>query len=159
EAHLARLMQVYVQPDAMSFRDAEYAVELAFGVAIDFQRIDAADHIGAVANRRIEQIENARAPHDTALPESNDLHRDPVGIARARGLHPLQLRAAAFDIDIDMGAQMRRAACDALADQVAGTSVSIRLMRVGPAAWPIHGSPVSVLSRCMWPSTSPGNTR
>src|SRR3954464_133677 len=38
-------------------------------------------------------------------------------------------------------------------------SVSMRLIRVGPAAWPIHGKPVSVLSRCMWPSTSPGKTR
>ena len=35
----------------------------------------------------------------------------------------------------------------------------MRLMRVGPAAWPIHGKPVNVLSRCMWPSTSPGKIR
>src|ERR1700733_10422594 len=35
----------------------------------------------------------------------------------------------------------------------------MRLIRVGPAACPIHGSPISVLSRCMWPSTRPGSTR
>src|SRR5215472_16865654 len=38
-------------------------------------------------------------------------------------------------------------------------SVSMRFIRVGPAACPIQGRPVSVLSRCMWPSTSPGNRR
>lgn len=38
-------------------------------------------------------------------------------------------------------------------------SVSMRLIRVGPADCPIQGRPISVLSRCMWPSTRPGSTK
>ena len=53
EAHLARLVQVDVQPDAVPCRDPEDAVQLALGIAIDFQWIDAADQIGPVADGRI----------------------------------------------------------------------------------------------------------
>src|SRR5262249_40985152 len=96
------------------------AIELAFRVAIDFQRIDAADQLGTAADGRVEQVENTRAAHYPALRESDDLHRRPVAIALARGQHPVQLGETAFEIDVHMGAQMRRAARDALADQVAG---------------------------------------
>ena len=120
EAHLARLVQVDVEPDTVPCRDRENAVELPFGVAVDLQRIDAADQIGAVANGRVEQVENARAAHHAALREGHDLHRHPVAIALAGGKHSLQLGEAAFEIDVDMGAQVRRAARDAFADQVAG---------------------------------------
>ena len=69
EAHLARLVQVDVEPDSVPRRDREDAVELSLGIAIDFQRIDAADQIGAVADGRVEQVENARAAHHAALRE------------------------------------------------------------------------------------------
>ena len=75
---------------------------------------------GPTRMSRIEQVENAWAAHDTALRESDGLHRDPVTIAFAGGKHALQLGQAAFEIDVDMGAQMRRAARDAFADQVTG---------------------------------------
>src|SRR5215831_8604091 len=104
----------------MSCRDRKDAVSLPFGVTVDLQRIDATYQIGAVADSRIEQVENAWAAHDTALRESDGLHRDPVAIAFAGGKHALQLGQAAFEIDVDMGAQMRRAARDAFADQVPG---------------------------------------
>jgi hypothetical protein len=93
---------------------------LPFGVTVDLQRIDATYQIGTVADGRIEQVENARAAHDTALGESDGLHRDPVAIALASGEHALQLGQAAFEIDVDMSAQMRRAAREAFADQVTG---------------------------------------
>ena len=48
------------------------------------------------------------------------MHRDPVTIAFAVGKHPLQLGQAAFEIDVDMGAQMGRTAGEAFADQVTG---------------------------------------
>ncbi len=38
-------------------------------------------------------------------------------------------------------------------------SVSMRLIRIGPGDLPFQGRPVSVLSRCAWPSISPGKTR
>ena len=104
EAHLARLVQVDVEPDPMPCRDREDAVELPFGVAVDLQRIDAADQIGAVADGRVEQVEDARAAHHAALREGHDLHRHPVAIALAGGKHTLQLGEAAFEIDVDMGA-------------------------------------------------------
>jgi hypothetical protein len=49
EAHLARLVQVDVEPDTMPRGDGEDTVELALGIAIDLQRVDAADQIGPAA--------------------------------------------------------------------------------------------------------------
>jgi hypothetical protein len=49
------------------------AVELPFRVAVNLQRIDAADQIGAVANGSVEQVEDARAAHHAALREPDDL--------------------------------------------------------------------------------------
>jgi hypothetical protein len=54
------------------------------------------------------------------LREGYDLKRHPVTIALARGKHPVQPGEAVFEIDVDMGAQMRGAAADTFADQVAG---------------------------------------
>ena len=113
-------MEVDVEPDPVPCRDREDAVELPFGVTIDFQRIDPADQICAVADRRIKQVENAWAAHYTALREGNNLNRHPVAIALARDKHPFQLGEAVFQIDVDMGAEVRRATCDAFADQIAG---------------------------------------
>ena len=53
EAHLARLVQVDVEPDTMPFGDGEDAVELTLGIAIDLQRVDAADQIGAAVLKRL----------------------------------------------------------------------------------------------------------
>jgi hypothetical protein len=61
QPHLARLVQVDVEPDAMVRGDREDAVELALRIAIDLQGVDAADEIGALAHRRIEQVEDAGA--------------------------------------------------------------------------------------------------
>src|SRR4029077_7106026 len=94
EAHLAGLVQMDVESDAVPCRYREDAVELPLGIAIDFQRIDAADQIGAVADSRIKQLENAWAAHHTALREGYDLNRHPVMIALARGKHPFQLGEA-----------------------------------------------------------------
>src|SRR3954469_11880057 len=68
----------------------------------------------------IEQVENAWAPHHTALREGHNLNRHPVAIALAGGKHPVQLRKTAFEIDVDMGAQVRGPARDAFTDQIAG---------------------------------------
>jgi hypothetical protein len=50
EAHLARLVQMNVEPNAAPRRDREDTVELPLRVAVNLQRIDATDQIGAVAN-------------------------------------------------------------------------------------------------------------
>ncbi len=155
-------MQVDVEPDPVPCRDREDAVELPLRVAIDLQRVDAADQIGALAHRRVEQVEDAGAAHHTALRKGDDLHAHSAALPLARRQHAVELRKAAFEIDVDMGAQMRGAARHARLDQIAGAllgrdrqvrqdplSVSMRLIRVGPAICGIHGSPISVLSRCI----------
>lgn len=120
QAHLARLVQVDVEPDAAPHRDREDAIELALGVAVDFKRVEAADEIGAIAHRQVEQVEHAWAAHHAALRKRDDLHPHPVAIPVTRGQYALQLGQAVFVIDIDMGAQMGRATCHAFADQIAG---------------------------------------
>ena len=107
-----------VEPDAVPRCDREDTVELPLRVAVNLQRIDAANQIGAIANGRIEQVEDARTAHHAALRERNDLHRCPIAIMLACGKHAFQLPKAAFEIDVDMGAQMAGTARDAFADQI-----------------------------------------
>ena len=107
-----------VEPDAVPRCDREDTVELPLRVAVNLQRIDAANQIGAIANGRIEQVEDARTAHHAALRERNDLHRCPIAITLACGKHAFQLPKAAFEIDVDMGAQMAGTARDAFADQI-----------------------------------------
>src|ERR1700730_5924604 len=114
EAHLARLLQMNVEPNAAPRSDREDAVELPLRVAVNLQRIDAADEIGAVANGRIEQVEDARTAHHAALRERNDLHRCPITITLACGKHAFQLRKAAFEVNVDMGAQVAGTARDVI---------------------------------------------
>ena len=99
---------------------AEDAIELALWVAIDLQGVDAADQIGALAHRRVEQVEDAGAAHDAALRKGDDLHIHPAAVALARREHAVELRKAAFEIDVDMGAQMRGAMRHARLDQITG---------------------------------------
>ena len=149
EAHLARLVQVNVEPDAVPRRDREDAVELPLRVAVNLQRIDATDQIGAVADGRIEQVEDARTAHHAALRERHDLHRYPIAIALACGKHAFQLGKAAFEVDVDMGAQMawcrarriRGSDCRrALRSTAAGTAGSSYRFRCGScASGPPHG--------------------
>src|SRR5690349_2941333 len=106
QAHLAQLVQVNVEPNAVPRRDREDTVELSFRVAVDLQRIDAAHQIGAVADGRVEQVENARAAHHATLRERNDLHRRPIAIVLTCRKHAVQLRQATFEIDVDMGAHV-----------------------------------------------------
>jgi len=89
-------------------------------VAIDLQRVDAADQIGAAAHRRVEQVEDAGAAHDAALRKGDDLHAHKSAVPLARGEHAVELQKAAFEIDVDMGAQMRGAVRHARLDQIAG---------------------------------------
>src|SRR6476659_10921290 len=70
----ARGMGLAAQPDHDRRYD-EDTVELPLRVPVNLQRIDATDQIGAVANGRIEQVEDARTAHHAALRERNDLHQ------------------------------------------------------------------------------------
>ena len=121
QPHLARLVQMDVETDAMSIGNSKNAVELALGVAINLQWVDAADQIGAAPHRSLEQIKNTGAAHNAALRKGDDLHARPIAIVLARSQHAVELRQATFKIDIDMGAQMCGAERHAFFDQFAGT--------------------------------------
>src|SRR6266851_7489285 len=69
-----RLVQMDVEPDPVPCGDREDAVELTFRIAVDLQGVDAADQIGALAHRRVEQVEDTGAAHDAALRKGDDLH-------------------------------------------------------------------------------------
>ena len=45
-----------IEPNAEPRRDRKDTVELPLRVTVNLQRIDAADQIGAVANRRVKQV-------------------------------------------------------------------------------------------------------
>jgi hypothetical protein len=77
--------------------------------------------------------------HHTALRERNDLHRHTIAIALACRKHPFQLRDAAFEIDVDVGAQMAGAVRDALADQIAGAFFGGQRLHGARRANPMSG--------------------
>ena len=59
-ALLAGIVQVDVHARPVASRDAEDHVELALGVLIDPGGIHAADQLGAVLHRALEQLRGAR---------------------------------------------------------------------------------------------------
>ena len=60
-AELARLVQVDVDGAAEALGKAEHRVEMALGVAVDRARVDAADDLGAQAQRIVHQLDACRA--------------------------------------------------------------------------------------------------
>ena len=58
--------------------------------------------------------------HDTALRNGDDLHARPGAATFACRQHAVNPSKPTFEIDVDMGAQMRGAACQACLDQIAG---------------------------------------
>ena len=64
---------MHVDADTMQFRDRKNRIKLSGNIAIDASRIEAADKIGAVADRLIEQIGRTRVRNHAALRESDDL--------------------------------------------------------------------------------------
>ena len=74
QARWSGIMQVHVQPHPAAFRNAEQDIELAGQIAVETDRINAADQIGAVADCGVQQFRHPGSPHHTALREGNDLH-------------------------------------------------------------------------------------
>jgi hypothetical protein len=64
---------MHVDADTVPFCDRKNRIELSGNIAIDACRIQAADKIGAVADRPIEQMGSARVRNYAALRESDDL--------------------------------------------------------------------------------------
>ena len=93
----------------MALGDREDDVEMALDVVVDPGGIEAADEIGAGADRRVEQIGDAGLGDHAALRKGDELNVDEI----ARGLAHLQQRFQAGEadvgIDVDMAAQ--RASC------------------------------------------------
>jgi hypothetical protein len=66
-------VKVHVDADTVPFCDRENRIKLSGNIAIDACRIQAADKIGAVADRLIEQMGSAWVRNYAALRESDDL--------------------------------------------------------------------------------------
>ena len=119
QAELAGLMQMDVDPDAPPLRQGEDGVELPSRVAVDHGGIDAADEIGAGVERRIHEVDDARASHHAALREGHDLDRDAALIGFANRQDLMQGRKAHLEMHVDMRSDMRRAIGDAAVEQQA----------------------------------------
>jgi len=140
-------------------------------VVVDARRIEAADEIGALADRVIEQILDAGICDDSALRKSDDLDVEEIARRFAHAEQSMQAGQADFRVDVDMGPQRRRAIGDdllneaprALFDGIAHSrrssfSRAMRSLTVSPARWGWNGRPMSVLSRWICPSTMPATS-
>ena len=76
-----------VDADAVPLGDREDRVEMARHVVVDAGRVEPADEVGAVADRVVEKIGDARARNDAALRKRDDLDVDQVADCLA---HPEQ---------------------------------------------------------------------
>ena len=122
-ALLARVVQVDVHAGAVAARDAEDRVQLAAGVAVDAGGVHAADQLGSVLHRSLEQIGGARTRHHTALREGHHLDRDEVAQPPPRRHHAVEVAQADLGVDVDVAADVQRPAADRLPHQPLGLDV------------------------------------
>ncbi len=83
-AEQAEIMQVDVDAGAAPLGDGEDGVEMPVNVAVDPGRVEAADQIGAVGDRGIEQLGRARRGEDAALGKRHQLDVDQRAVALAQ---------------------------------------------------------------------------
>ena len=103
---------VDVDGHAIPLREAEHDVEVAHGVAVERARVDAADDVGAGAQRVLEHLRRALLAEQPGLREGDDLHLRPVAVRLARGEHGLQPLQPGVDVDLRERAHPRRPARD-----------------------------------------------
>jgi len=106
---LTGLVQVEVEPAAVFRDDREEPVELTDRVVIDQHRVQAADVLGSLRGRLLEELEHAGASQHAVLRERHDRELD--GAVEARGGLADRVDAPETDtrIDVDVGAHARGA--------------------------------------------------
>ena len=73
EAAFAAVMQMDVDAHAGRLGDGEDRVEMAIEVAVDPNRIEAAQKVGALGDGSVQKLRRARRAQDAALREGHDL--------------------------------------------------------------------------------------
>ena len=89
-AGLAAVVQMNVDALAEAFGEAEDDVELALDVAVEACRVEAADEVGAGAERRGHEVGRAFFRGHAALREGDELNVDPVPVGLAHTQHALR---------------------------------------------------------------------
>ena len=87
-------------------------VELALDVAVEARRVQAADEVGAGAQRGGEQVRRAPFRHHAALREGDKLNVDPLGKRLAHLEHGFEIGEADVVVDVDVASRPRRAVGD-----------------------------------------------
>ena len=128
-AERAEIVEVDIDADAAPFRHAEDDVEMAVEITIEARRIEAADEIGAEADRRIQKLRRAGARKDTALREGDELDVDDVAIVLAHLQDRLQRLQPDRAVHHDVAAHLERAVGDAQLELLAGALVHRRSHR------------------------------
>ncbi|MNG93554.1 hypothetical protein D3C79_525240 [compost metagenome] len=116
----ARLVQVDVDLNTMPFGNPEDHLQLTFGITVKGGRIDAADHLGAVANGRFQYVSGTRAGHHPGLRKGYQLNVDDTAPFLPCLHHRMQVAQAGGGIDIDMAAHGYGAERHRLGDQGVG---------------------------------------
>jgi hypothetical protein len=142
-------------------------------VAVDADRIEATQKVGALGDGGVEQVGRARRAQDAALREGHDLDGDQVAKALPHFQDLVEIAEAELVVDVDMAAHVQRAGCHHLPDQ-SGAGLGLRngtgrthlALRLDAIANGVAGRLVrhpgqaeQVLSRWMRLSTSGGRTR
>lgn len=83
QPQLPGLVQVNVDRHVMALRDVEHDVEVLHQILIKAARVNAAHHIGALAQRGLHQGRNARLEEKTGLREGDDLDRGTLRVGFA----------------------------------------------------------------------------
>jgi len=93
----------------MTCGEIESRVQRRDGVAVDQGRVQRAEHVGAAAQRLVEQCDGALTFEHARLRKCNRLHVEHVAQCVARLQHAFEVLQAGVGIDIDVGAQAGRA--------------------------------------------------
>ncbi|MEU7387863.1 hypothetical protein [Streptomyces tanashiensis] len=111
-AGLAAVVEVQVDALAVAFGEAEDGVELAGRVAVEAHRVEAADEVGAVGQRGVEELGDAGRGDDPGLREGDELDAEPVAERLADVEEGVQVVEAGVGVDVDVGADVSGAEGD-----------------------------------------------
>ena len=124
-AELIGFVQVNVDRLAVFLGQREHRVELPSRIAVDATGVEPANHVGAIGQRRLHQLQRAGPAHQTRLREGHDLDVDCVAILLARDCHSLESREPDVGVDVDMAANRGGALAERQRRQPGGLALRI----------------------------------
>ena len=98
-------MQVDVNVDAVLCGEPENRIDVPVEVALEADRVDTADKVGALGERVVEEFESARRGQQPLLREGDDLHVEQPLQALGGRPHAVHVRHALRRPDVDLRAQ------------------------------------------------------